>query len=102
VGGEGTTGPFGSMIVLMLWMFITAYAFILGAEINAEVERQTRVDTTEGPPRDWGERGAFAADTLGPCRPPLGDVVKDRIDGVRAKLAVVKNTARKLTRERHR
>jgi membrane protein len=39
---------------------------LLGAVINAQAERQTREDTTEGPPKPMGERNAHAADTLGP------------------------------------
>jgi len=31
------------------------------------MERQTRRDTTEGPEAPMGERGAYAADTLGPA-----------------------------------
>jgi membrane protein len=49
----------------MLWLFITAYVVITGAEINAELERQTAHDTTVGRGRRMGERNAYAADTLG-------------------------------------
>jgi len=38
---------------------------IVGAEINAELEHQTRKDSTTGPPRPMGERGAYVADTVG-------------------------------------
>jgi membrane protein len=38
---------------------------LLGAELNCELERQTVIDTTSGPARPLGERGAYAADTLG-------------------------------------
>ena len=37
-----------------------------GVEINSEMERQTRRDTTEGPEAPLGQRGAYAADTVGP------------------------------------
>jgi membrane protein len=50
---------------VMLWLYITAYVIILGAELNCELERQTVVDTTSGPEQPLGERGAYAADTLG-------------------------------------
>jgi membrane protein len=50
----------------MLWLFITAYVIIAGAELNAELERQTAIDTTTGPARPLGEREAYAADTVGP------------------------------------
>ena len=49
-----------------MWFFVTAYIVLLGAEINSEMERQTKVDTTTGPPKAMGKRGAYAADTLGP------------------------------------
>lgn len=60
-----TYGALGAVVVLMLWLYITAYVVILGAELNCELERQTLVDTTRGPDRPLGERGAYAADTLG-------------------------------------
>jgi membrane protein len=60
-----TYGALGAVVVLMLWLYITAYAVILGAELNCELERQTVVDTTKGPDRPLGERGAYAADTIG-------------------------------------
>ena len=46
----------------MIWFWLTAFVVILGAEINAEMERQTIVDTTRGPDRPIGERGAVVAD----------------------------------------
>ena len=67
-------GSLGAVVALMLWMFLTAWSVMLGAELNAEVERQTATDTTVGPDRAMGERGAYAADTLGPCRPSEGIV----------------------------
>jgi membrane protein len=63
---QATYGALASIIVLMLWLLLTAFAVIAGAEVNAELERQTRRDSTEGPPRPMGARGAHAADTLGP------------------------------------
>ena len=60
-----TYGALGAVVVVMLWLYITAYVVIVGAEINAEIERQTAVDTTVGPSRKLGRRGAYAADTLG-------------------------------------
>lgn len=62
-------GSLGAVVVLMLWFWLSAFVVLLGAEINGEMERQTRRDTTVGEPRPLGQRGAFVADTLGPRRP---------------------------------
>src|SRR5918997_1179227 len=61
-----TYGALGAIVVVMLWLFISAYVVIVGAELNAELERQTAVDSTTGPSRPLGERAAYAADTVGP------------------------------------
>ncbi len=58
-----TYGVLGAVVVLMLWLFITAYVVLIGGELNSEMERQTTHDTTHGAPRPMGQRGAFAADT---------------------------------------
>ena len=60
-----TYGSLGAVVVLLLWLLLTALAVILGAEINCEIERQTAKDSTEGAPEPMGSRNAFAADTLG-------------------------------------
>jgi membrane protein len=60
-----TYGALGAIVVVMLWLYITAYVIIAGAELNAELERQTMVDTTTGPARPLGARDAYAADTVG-------------------------------------
>jgi membrane protein len=62
---DQTYGSLGSIVVLMLWLLLTAYAIILGAELNAETERQTARDSTEGRDRPLGGRDATAADTVG-------------------------------------
>ncbi|MCA9592954.1 MAG: YihY/virulence factor BrkB family protein [Myxococcales bacterium] len=64
-----TYGTLGGAIVLLLWMFLSSLAILLGAELNAELEHQTEVDTTIGPERPMGERHAFMADTVGPSAP---------------------------------
>ena len=62
-----TYGALGAIVIVMLWLLLTALVVILGAELNCELERQTRRDTTTGPPRSIGTRGAYAADTVGPA-----------------------------------
>jgi membrane protein len=61
-----TYGSLGVVVVVMLWLFITAMCVLIGAELNCEAERQTMRDSTRGPERPMGEREATAADTLGP------------------------------------
>ncbi len=59
-----TYGALGGVIVLLLWLFLTSFVVLLGAEINAEIELQTEKDTTRGEPQPRGERGAVKADEL--------------------------------------
>lgn len=64
-GSYGKTyGALAGVAVLMLWLWITAFIVLLGAEINAEAEQQTVQDTTIGPPKPLGERNAVKADSL--------------------------------------
>jgi membrane protein len=61
---DKTYGAIAGVIVLMLWLYLTCYLVLLGAEINAEAEHQTARDTTEGEPQPMGTRDAEVADTL--------------------------------------
>ena len=61
-------GTLAGVVVLILWLWISAFVVMLGAGLNAEIEAQTRRDTTVGPPEPMGERGAFKADHLGEIR----------------------------------
>ena len=60
-----TYGSIAAVVILLMWMFISAYIILLGAELNSEIEHQTKRDTTVGPDEPMGERGAHDADTLG-------------------------------------
>lgn len=60
-----TYGAIGSVIILILWFYLSAFVVLLGAEINAEMEHQTTVDSTVGEDRPMGQRGAYVADTVG-------------------------------------
>ena len=60
-----TYGSLGAVFAFMTWLWYTTTIVLVGAELNAEIEHQTAVDTTTGTPRPMGERGAKMADTLG-------------------------------------
>ncbi len=64
-----TYGAVGAIVILLMWFLLSAYAVLIGAELNAEMERQTRKDTTEGGEKPLGQRGAYAADTVGGKKP---------------------------------
>ncbi len=59
-----TYGAIAGIVVVLMWLWITAYAILLGAEINAESEQQTVRDTTKGPEAPLGQRDAVKADSL--------------------------------------
>ncbi len=58
-----TYGAFAGIVILLFWLWLTAYAILLGAEINAEAEQQTIADTTKGAPEPLGQRNAVKADS---------------------------------------
>lgn len=61
-----TYGSMGAVIVLLTWLFLSAYVILLGGELNAEMEHQTQRDTTTGKGRPLGRRGAHVADSVAP------------------------------------
>ena len=65
---DATYGSLGAIFGFMTWLWIAAIIVVVGAELNSEIEHQTRRDTTTGRPRAMGERGAVMADTIGPAR----------------------------------
>ncbi|RXT38152.1 ribonuclease [Mesorhizobium erdmanii] len=62
---NATYGSLGAVVGLMMWTWISVIILIAGAAINAEMEHQTAIDSTTGPPLPMGKRGAVVADTLG-------------------------------------
>jgi membrane protein len=63
-----TYGSLGGVVVLLMWLYVSAVAVLLGAQLNAEMEHQTVRDTTESGGKPLGQRGAKMADTVGEAR----------------------------------
>ena len=61
-----TYGSLGAAIGFMTWIWISATIVLIGAELNAEMEHQTKRDTTTGAEKPLGARGANKADTVAP------------------------------------
>jgi len=74
-GNYGATyGSLSAVIVVLTWMWLSAYVFLLGAELNSELERQTAAPTAADGSKPGPEAGA---PTLGDgdgsrSRPPAG------------------------------
>lgn len=58
-------GAMAAPIAFLLWVWLSIIVVLIGAEVNAEMEHQTAKDTTVGPEKPMGARGAEVADTLG-------------------------------------
>ncbi|KHK91956.1 ribonuclease BN [Novosphingobium malaysiense] len=69
-------GSLSAIVVFLMWLFLSAYGVLVGALLNAEIERQTYCDTTAGPARPPGERGAVLADVVDDAVPSLRDLQK--------------------------
>jgi membrane protein len=63
-----TYGSLGAVIGFLLWIWISIIVILVGAKLNAEIEHQTARESTAGPPKPLGRRGAKMADTVGPAR----------------------------------
>ena len=59
---NATYGSVAAIVMLLTWMYLSAYVFLFGAELNAELEHQTAKDSTTGRPEPIGKRGAWVAD----------------------------------------
>lgn len=57
-------GPFAGIVILLFWLYLTAFVILFGAEVNSEAELQTARDTTTGPDQPLGDRGAEKADRV--------------------------------------
>ncbi|WP_224769375.1 YihY/virulence factor BrkB family protein [Nocardioides ochotonae] len=64
LGTYGTTyGSLAGVAISMFWLWLTVLLIVFGAVVNGESERQTLRDSTTGPERPLGERGAVVADS---------------------------------------
>ncbi len=60
-----TYGSLGAVVGFMTWIWISTIVVLIGAELDAEIEHQSCRDSTVGPPKPMGARGAIMADTVG-------------------------------------
>ncbi|CCG03660.1 YihY/virulence factor BrkB family protein [Blastococcus saxobsidens] len=63
---QSTYGSLAGVAISMFWLWTTVTLVFLGAAVNAEAERQTVCDSTVGPERPVGDRGAVVADSTPP------------------------------------
>ena len=61
---NATYGSLAAVVIFLMWLFLSSFAVLLGAELNSEMERQTMIDSTVGPDRPIGSRGAVMADSI--------------------------------------
>ena len=61
---ESTYGSLAGVAISMFWLWITVLLVVAGAAVNGEAEHQTVRDSTIGPERPLGQRGAVVADNV--------------------------------------
>jgi membrane protein len=59
---NATYGSLSAVVVFLMWLFLSSFGILAGALLNAEIERQVEIDTTTGPDKPAGQRGAVLAD----------------------------------------
>lgn len=68
---DATYGSLGAAMVLLTWLYLSAYVLLLGAELNCELERQTSRDTTAEAELPLGKRAAYVQTRHGPGSPQI-------------------------------
>ena len=58
---NATYGSLGAAIGLMMWMWMSAIVVLFGAELNANIARQTGIEPAAGPPPPMGAPGTAPA-----------------------------------------
>jgi membrane protein len=61
-----TYGSLAGVAISMVWLWLSVFLVVLVAVVDAEAERQTGRDSTVGPERPLGQRGAVVADSAPP------------------------------------
>ncbi|HEY0269722.1 MAG TPA: YihY/virulence factor BrkB family protein [Sphingomonas sp.] len=90
-GYNATYGALGAVVSFLMWLYVTAFVLLLGAELNAEIEHQTSRDTTAGPEKSEGQRGARMADTTAGALPD--EPVEDAADHTHATAECMRTNA---------
>ena len=62
---NATYGSLAAVVIMLFWLYLSSFVILLGAEINSEIEHQTKVDSTTGKEKSMGSRGANMADDIG-------------------------------------
>ncbi len=57
-------GSIGAVIAMLIWLWISSFLVLFGASLNAQIELRTWEDSTVGPSRPMGQRGAVVADEI--------------------------------------
>jgi membrane protein len=60
-----TYGSLGAIIGFMTWIWLSVIVILVGAQLTVEIEHQTADQSTTGPSKPLGARGAKMADTIG-------------------------------------
>jgi membrane protein len=58
-------GSLGAVIVVLTWFWLSAFIILMGAQLNAEIERETASASARNESRQSGLRSAEAVDMLG-------------------------------------
>ena len=86
---NATYGSLGAVVVLLTWLYLSSYILVFGAELNSELERETAQDTTEGPARPAGSRGAAMADDVADGPVDFGEDDQPRQDAPKQRSRVL-------------